>query len=280
MAYEGYQFLKIRVDRGVAFVTIDNPPINLLTLELAAELVRLGGEILADDAVKVTVFDSANPDFFIAHFDVNVLVFLGGERLPPSPELNDLVKATEIFRRMPKVSMAKIEGRARGGGSEFVLGLDMRFGAIGKAILGQPEVGVGIIPGGGGTQRLPRLMGQARALEVVLGGGDFDAETAERYGYINRALPSDELTPFVEDLAYRIASFPAEAITLGKKSVQNVGEMSVAEGLWEETNLFIESIRSEPAQARMKKFMELGGQTREVELDLQDLVKVLGGEEG
>jgi enoyl-CoA hydratase/carnithine racemase len=280
MAYEGYQFLKIRVNRGVAFVTIDNPPINLLTLELAAELVRLGGEILADDAVKVTVFDSANPDFFIAHFDVNVLAFLGGERLPPNPELNDLVKATEIFRRMPKVSMAKIEGRARGGGSEFVLGLDMRFGAIGKAILGQPEVGVGIIPGGGGTQRLPRLMGQARALEVVLGCGDFDAETAERYGYINRAFPPDELTPFVEDLAYRIASFPAEAISLGKKSVQNVGEMSVAEGLWEETNLFIESIRSEPAQARMKKFMELGGQTREVELDLQDLVKVLGGEEG
>ena len=115
MAYEGYQFLKIRVDRGVAFVTIDNPPINLLTLELGAELVRLGGEILADDTVKVTVFDSANPDFFIAHFDVNVLVMLGGQPLPPSPELNDLVKATEIFRRMPKVSIAKIEGRARGG---------------------------------------------------------------------------------------------------------------------------------------------------------------------
>jgi len=276
MAYEGYQFLKIHVDRGVAFVTIDNPPINLLTLELCAELVRLGGEILADDAVKVTVFDSANPEFFIAHFDVNVLVMLGGQPLPPSPELNDLVKATEIFRRMPKVSIAKIEGRARGGGSEFVLGLDMRFGAIGKAILGQPEVGVGIIPGGGGTQRLPRLMGQARALEVVLGCGDFDAETAERYGYINRALPPDDLSAFVEDLAYRIAMFPAEAITLGKKSVQNAAEMSVVEGLWEETNLFIESIRSAPAQARMKKFMELGGQTREVELDVQGLVKALG----
>jgi enoyl-CoA hydratase/carnithine racemase len=261
-------------------VTIDNPPINLLSLELAAELVRLGGEILADDDVKVTVFDSANPDFFIAHFDVNVLVMLGGQPLPPSPELNDLVKATEIFRRMPKVSIAKIAGRTRGGGSEFVLGLDMRFGAIGKALLAQPEVGVGIIPGGGGTQRLPRLMGQARALEVVLGCGDFDAETAERYGYINRALPPEELTPFVEDLAYRIASFPAEAIALGKKSVQNAVEMSVVEGLWEETNLFIESIRSAPAQARMKKFMQLGGQTREVELDLQDLVKVLGDGEG
>jgi enoyl-CoA hydratase/carnithine racemase len=280
MAYDNYQFLKIRVDRGVAFVTIDHPPINLLTLELAAEFVQLAGEILADEEVKVTVFDSANPDFFIAHFDVNVLVMLGGQPLPPTPELNDLVKATEIFRRMPKVSIAKIEGRTRGGGSEFVLGLDMRFGAIGKAVLAQPEVGVGIIPGGGGTQRLPRLMGQARALEVVLGCADFTAEIAERYGYINRALPPDELTPFVEDLAYRIASFPAEAIAFGKKSVQNADEMSIVEGLWEETLLFVQSIQSAPAQARMKRFMELGGQTREVELDMQGLVKVLGEADG
>lgn len=280
MAYEGYQFLKIRVDRGVTFVTIDNPPINLLTLELCAELVRLAGEILADDQVRVTVFDSANPDFFIAHFDVNVLAMLGGQPLPPTPELNDLCKVTEIFRRMPKVSIAKIEGRTRGGGSEFVLGLDMRFGAIGKAVLGQPEVGVGIIPGGGGTQRLPRLLGQARALEVVLGCSDFPAELAERYGYINRALPPDELTPFVEELAYRIATFPAEAIALGKKSVQNAEEMSIAEGLWEETILFTQAIQSAPAQARMKRFIELGGQTREVELDIQGLVKALGESNG
>lgn len=276
MGYEGYQFLKIRVDRGVAFVTIDNPPINLLTLELCSELVRLAGEILADGQVRVTVFDSANPNFFIAHFDVNVLAMLGGQPLPPAPELNDLCKATEIFRRMPKVSIAKIEGRTRGGGSEFVLGLDMRFGAIGKAVLGQPEVGVGIIPGGGGTQRLPRLVGQARALEIVLGCGDFDAETAERYGYINRALPPGELTPFVEELACRIATFPAEAIALGKKSVQNAEEMSTVEGLWEETILFTQSIQSAAAQARMKRFIELGGQTREVELDMQSLVKALG----
>ena len=266
MVYEGYEFLKIRVDRGVAFVTIDNPPINLLTLELCSELVRLAGEILADDQVRVTVFDSANPDFFIAHFDVNVLAMLGGQPLPPTPELNDLCKVTEIFRRMPKVSIAKIEGRTRGGGSEFVLG--------------QLEVGVGIIPGGGGTQRLPRLVGQARALEVVLGCSDFPAELAERYGYINRALPPDELTPFVEELAYRIATFPAEALALGKKSVRNAEEMSMTEGLWEETVLFARSIQSSPAQARMKRFMELGGQTREVELDMQGLVKVLGEADG
>ena len=123
-------------------------------------------------------------------------------------------------------------------------------------------------------------MGQARALEVVLGCSDFPAELAERYGYINRALPPDELTPFVEDLAYRIATFPAEAIALGKKSVQNAEEMSIAEGLWEETILFTQAIQSAPAQARMKRFMELGGQTREVELDIQGLVKALGESNG
>ena len=280
MAYEGYEFLRIRVDGGVAFVTIDHPPINLLTLELSAELLRLAEEIAADEAVKVTVFDSANPDFFIAHFDVNVLVMLGEQPLPPTTELHDLDKATEAFRRMPKVSIAKIEGRARGGGSEFVLGLDMRFGAIGKAILAQPEVGVGIIPGGGGTQRLPRLLGQARALEVVLGCDDFTADIAERYGYINRALPPDELTAFVEGLAYRIAGFPAEAIALAKKSVQNAGEMSIVEGLWEEGVLFAQSLQAASARSRMKRFMELGGQTREVELDLRAMVEALGDSDG
>ncbi len=280
MAYDGYQFLKIRHDRGVAFVTIDNPPINLLTLELSAELVRLAGEILADDAVKVILFDSADRDFFIAHFDVSVLEMLGSQPIPPTIELHDLNKAAEAFRRMPKVSIAKLEGRARGGGSEFVLGLDMRFGAIGKAVLAQPEVGVGIIPGGGGTQRLPRLLGRSRALEVVLGCDDFTAEVAERYGYINRALPADELTPFVEGLAYRIAGFPAEAIALAKKSVQNAEDLPLVEGLWEETVLFSQSLQTPSAQARMKKFLELGGQTREVERDLLHMIKALENSEG
>jgi enoyl-CoA hydratase/carnithine racemase len=275
MAYEGYRFLRIRTDRGVAFVTIDNPPINLLTIELAAELLRVAGEIAADERVKVTVFDSADPDFFIAHFDVGVLAMLGAQPLPPATELHDLDKAAEAFRRMPKVSIAKIEGRARGGGSEFVLGLDMRFGAVGKAVLAQPEVGVGIIPGGGGTQRLPRLIGQARALEVVLGCDDFPAQIAERYGYINRALPPEELTPFVEDLAYRIAGFPAEAIALAKRSVQNAQEMSIVEGLWEESALFARSLQTGPAQRRMKRFMEKGGQTRKVELDLKEMIRAL-----
>jgi enoyl-CoA hydratase/carnithine racemase len=274
MAYDGYNCLKIRFDQGVLFITIDNPPINLLDLPLIQNIDRLGREIEADDDVKVVVFDSANPDFFIAHADVNLILQMPTE-VPPKPTtLGPFHAMVDRFRTMPKVSIAKIEGRARGGGSEFVLSLDMRFGALGRAILGQPEVGVGIIPGGSGTQRLPRLIGRSRALEVVLGCDDFPADLAERYGYINRALPPNEIGLFVEGLAYRIASFPAEAIALAKASV-NSAELPTAEGLIEEAHFFNQSVATDAAQKRMKKFLELGGQTREVELDLTGLVEKL-----
>ena len=171
------------------------------------------------------------------------------------------------FRTMPKVTIAKIEGRARGGGSEFVLSLDMRFGALGRAVLSQPEVAIGIIPGGSGTQRLPRVMGRARALEVVLGCDDLPADLAERYGYINRALPPDEIGPFVERMAYRIATFPAEAIALAKASVDSA-ELPMVEGLLEEAHYFNQSVATDEAQRRMRKFLELEGQTRGAELDL------------
>ena len=274
MAYDGYTCLKTRLNRGVLFATVDNPPINLLDFPLVQEIDRLGREIEADDDVKVVVFDSANPDFFIAHADVNLILQMPTE-VPPKPTtLGPFHAMFDRFRTMPKVSIAKIEGRARGGGSEFVLSLDMRFGALGRAILGQPEVGVGIIPGGSGTQRLPRLMGRSRALEVVLGCDDFPADLAERYGYINRALPPDEIGPHVERLAYRIASFPAQAVAFAKALV-NSAELPTTEGLIEEAHFFNQSVATDTAQKRMKKFLELGGQTREVELDLTGLLERL-----
>jgi enoyl-CoA hydratase/carnithine racemase len=274
MAYDGYRCLKIRLDRGVLFATIDNPPINLLDLALMRELDRFGREIEADDDIRVAVFDSANPEFFIAHADVNLILRLPTE-VPPKPTLlGPFHTMVDRFRTMPKVSIAKIEGRARGGGSEFVLSLDMRFGALGRAILGQPEVALGIIPGGSGTQRLPRLMGRSRALEVVLGCDDFPADLAERYGYINRALPADELGPFVERLAHRIASFPTEAIALAKASV-NSAELPTIEGLLEEANYFNQAVATEAAQGRMRKALELGVQTRDLELDIGNLAELL-----
>jgi len=270
MAYAGYSCLKIRPERGVLFVTIDHPPINLFDLPLMQEIDRLGKEIEVDENVRVVVFDSANPDFFIAHADVGLILQFPSVAPPKADILGFFHAMVDRFRTMAKVSIAKIEGRARGGGSEFVLSLDMRFGALGRAILSQPEVALGIIPGGSGTQRLPRLMGRSRALEVVLGCDDFPADLAERYGYINRALPPDELGPFVEQLAYRIASFPPEAIALAKASVA-CAELPTMEGLLEEAHYFDLAVATEAARKRMRKFLELGGQTAETELDLRPL---------
>jgi enoyl-CoA hydratase/carnithine racemase len=275
MSYEGYNLLKIRVDKGVLFATIDNPPINLLNNDLYGEFGKLANEVSRDDNVKVIVFDSADPDYFICHYDVTFLLQYPDEAPPKPTEIHGGHQLQELYRTMPKISIAKIEGRVRGGGSEFVLSLDMRFGAIGKAILSQLEIPLGIIPGGGGTQRLPRLVGRARAMEIVVGGGDYPAELAERYGYINRALPPEEITPFVEELAYRIASYPAETIAAAKKAVLLALEKPVVEGLLEEQHLFDLTCTSAAAKERMSLFLEIGGQTREGELEVSKWVDEL-----
>ncbi len=151
--------------------------------------------------------ESADPEFFIAHADVKLILALPADSPPPTGP-SPFHQMVDRFRTMPKATIAKLEGICRGGGSELALSMDMRFAALGRAVLGQPEVAVGILPGGSGTQRLPRLVGRARALEIALGAADFPADRAERYGWVNRALPPDELGPFVADLARRIASFP------------------------------------------------------------------------
>jgi len=270
MPYDGYSCLKFRVDRGVAFVTIDHPPINLFDAALMSEINRAGQELEADDDVRVVVFDSANPEFFIAHADVSLIQQLPKEAPPRRSELGFFQAMVDRFRTMPKATIAKLEGRARGGGSELALSMDMRFAALGHSWLSQPEVAVGIIPGGSGTQRLPRLVGRARALEIILGCEDVPAGLAERYGYVNRALPPAELGPFVERLAYRIASFSPEAIRLAKAAV-DAAELPTLEGLLEEAHLFNQSVATPEAQRRMAGFMAAGGQTREAELRMNPL---------
>jgi enoyl-CoA hydratase/carnithine racemase len=271
MAYDDYACLRIRRERGVAFVTIDHPPINLFDLDLIREIDRIGTEVEADETVRVVVFDSANPEFFIAHADVRLIQQLPTVVPPKATSLGIFHAMVDRFRTMPKATIAKIEGRTRGGGSEFVLSLDMRFGALGRAVLAQPEVALGIIPGGSGTQRLPRLAGRGRALEVILGCEDFPADLAERYGYLNRALPPAEIGPFVERLAFRIASFPAEAIALAKAAV-NAAELPTVEGLLEEAHYFNQSLATSAARRRMERFLALGGQTPEAELDITSLI--------
>jgi enoyl-CoA hydratase/carnithine racemase len=169
------------------------------------------------------------------------------------------------------VTIAQIEGRARGGGSELALSLDLRFAAIGRALVSQPEVAIGIIPGGSGTQRLGRLLGRGRALEAVLGCEDFDAELAERYGWVNRALPADEIGPFVDRLARRIAAHPPEAVRLAKQAV-DAALPSPRDGLLVEGHAFQQSLADPALDARFDAALDAGAQTRAGELDLTNLL--------
>ena len=268
--YSEYELLSVEVDRRVAIATIAAPPMNVMTLPLFLELLRFGTQVGDDPAVGVVVLRSADPDFFIAHFDVEAILEFPIEGEAKRNANNAFHQMCERFRTMPKVTIAQIEGRVGGGGCELIQAFDMRFGVLGKTTINQMEVPIGILPGGGGTQRLPRLVGRGRALEIILGGEDLDAETAERWGLLNRALAADEIGTFVEALAHRIASFPAAALELAKQSV-NAAELPLAEGLVEEAYLFQRLLRTQDAQRNMRRFLELGGQTREGELEVADL---------
>ena len=263
MGYEGYRALRVRVADGVAWVAIDHPPINLFDAVLIGEMDRLSRALETDADVRVVVLESADPDFFIAHADVKLILGLR-PAASPATEPSFFQAMVERFRTMPKATIASIAGMCRGGGSELALSMDMRFAALGRAVLGQPEVAVGIVPGGSGTQRLPRLVGRSRALEIALGADDFPADLAERYGYVNRALPPDELRPFVERLARRIASFPPEAVARAKVAVL-AAEVGVRDGLVLEARAFEECLTFPEARRRMEAFLAAGGQTREVE---------------
>ena len=260
MESESYSTLGVTVEACVATVTIDHGEINLMDMAMLADLDRLGRRLESDPAVKVVVLQSANPEFFIAHADINVIGQLPAAPPPREEELGWVHATLDRFRTMPKATIAKIQGRCRGGGSELVLACDMRFAAIGRGVLCQPEVGVGIIPGAGGSVRLPRLLGRGRALEIILGCGDFPAELAERYGYVNRAIPAGEIDFFVQSLARRIASFPAEAIALAKQAVR-FQEAGMEDQLSREELVFLESVHTVAARRRMTAALAAGMQT-------------------
>ncbi|MBV8950866.1 MAG: enoyl-CoA hydratase/isomerase family protein [Actinobacteria bacterium] len=271
---ESYDTLRVERDRGVAFVTIDHPPINLLDTAMTADLARLHGDIAADGATRVVVFRSADPAFFIAHADLAMIRNLPRDADGAATALAGFHGFLERWRTAEQITIAQLDGRARGGGSEFALALDLRFAAIGQAVLGQPEVALGIIPGGGGTQRLARLLGRARALEVITGCHDVDAETAEKYGWVNRALPPAELAAFVEQLAYRIASFPTRAVREAKRAV-DAAAAGFDEGLAAERAAFGACMTDPELDQRFDAALAHGVQTREVELELERVLEVL-----
>ena len=270
MAYDSYTLLHVCQVGALVTAVVDAPPINVITMALFGELAALASELEADPTALVFVLKSADPDFFLAHFDVGILIAMADAPSPPTEDANAYHAMCHRFQRMNKVTIAQIEGRVGGGGAELAMSFDMRFGVVGKTIVNQMEVPIGILPGGTGTQRLPRLVGRARALEIILGGIDLDAETAEKWGWLNRALPAHLIEAHVSSLAQRIASFPAEAVRLAKKSVE-AAALPLDEGCKIEAELFQTLLFSDTARQNMQRFLELGGQTREGELRVADL---------
>lgn len=267
-----FSLLHIRQEAGVLWATIDAPPINVMTVELFKELSVLSEVVAADDAVRAVVLQSANPEFFIAHYDVaNILTRPTDAPIERKTELKGFHQMCERWRTMGKATIVKVAGRVGGGGAELSASCDMRFGVLGQTVVNQMEVPIGILPGGTGTQRLPRLMGRGRAMELVLGGVDLDAATAERWGWLNRAFATvAELDAYVDELARRIASFPPQAVINGKAAVL-AAEGDVLPGLFEEAYLFEQLVPRPDAQAAMQRFLAAGGQTREGELRVGEL---------
>lgn len=273
-----FTLLRVTLDDGVCTATIDAPPINVMTVPLFRDLMVLADTTATDDAVRVVVLRSADPDFFIAHFDVSAILTFPTDGEPErASELNGFHRMCETFRTMPKPTMAAVAGRVGGGGAELAASMDMRFGVLGRTVVNQMEVPLGILPGGTGTQRLPWLVGRGRAMEMVLGGVDVDAATAERWGWLNRAFASvEELDAHVDALARRMASFPTAAVRLAKASVL-AALPDGTEGMLEEAWNFQRTLRDPRATARMRSFLASGGQTREGELRVSELGGALEG---
>jgi enoyl-CoA hydratase/carnithine racemase len=263
-----FESLNIRAEQGVLFVQISSPPINLLDSVLVNDLVSLIERLDKGGQDRVVVFSSADPQYFIPHVDVTKIAEYrqAAARLTGEPSL------ALLFRRLSEtkaITIAQIAGRVRGAGSEFALACDMRFASRERAIFGQPEVALGVIPGGGAVQHLSRLMGRARALEVIASADDYDAGLAERYGWINRALPDEELEPYVTALAHRVARFPQAALLMLKQRVNAITLAS--EGDYRrDSELFGEGFQEGgEARARTAMLIKRGLQTRsETELNL------------
>ena len=234
----------------------DYPPFNMLDATIFEGLQDLIARMEASPALRVVVFESANPEFYLSHFDLtgklgNIMTAVGPSGLPIL--MDTFVRLT----RSPVVTIAKIRGCVRGACSEFVLACDMRFASRENTRLGQPEVGVGVHPGGGGAERLPHLVGRGRALEIILGANDFDGDTAERYGYVNRALPDSELDGFVDALARRIASFDRRSIAAAKNLINQVS-LPVSDRLLDAFNAFQIALTWPETQQRIQTLLKRG----------------------
>jgi enoyl-CoA hydratase/carnithine racemase len=267
---DALQFNTERTRPGQLTLTFDNPPINMFVPSTIAQLTALLTDFETDPSLNVVVFQSANPDFFIAHLDV--------AKAAAQPEVLQLWREFVLrLSRAPIVSIAKIRGRTRGIGNEFALACDMRFASRQNALFGNPEVGVGLVPGGGAMEWLPRLVGRSRALEFVLSADDFDADIAERYGWVNRTLDDGDLDSVVDALARRLASFERETLSAAKAQINRFG-MPTASELQSSNDMIFPMLALPSAQGRRPKLRGIGyGVRSDFELNFGRHLPGLGG---
>lgn len=253
MNYHNFTTLNVKTENAIAWVTFDYPPVNIQGLPMLADLDMLSQKLEADREVKVVVFQSANPDIFVAHADTEFLAVMSRKAVSRGEvKLLDLQRVLERISKLPQATIAKIEGFARGGGHEFALACDMRFAARGKAIFMQMEVAMGILPCGGGASRMARQTGLGRALEIILSAKDFDADQAEAFGTVNKALDPEEIGAYVDALARRIALWTPESIDACKQAVYASIDKPIEEALKEEAYRLYQATSQTPALKRFK----------------------------
>lgn len=251
MQYQGFTTFNVQQSDGVLTVTFDFPPVNVQGQAMLADLNSLAMRLERDRETKVVVFQSAHPEIWVCHYDTELLKDMSTEAVSRDEvELLDLQAVCERISKVPQATIAKLEGFARGGGHELALALDMRFAARGKFKFMQMEVGMGILPCGGGASRMARQVGLGRALEIILSARDFDADEAEALGTINKALEPDEIGPYVDELARRIAKFPAASITACKRAVYESIDLPIDEALRAEAYWLYQATSRTPAIKR------------------------------
>ncbi len=256
-----YKTLKTKRDGAVLTVTFDFPPVNVQGQEMLADLNGLAMRLERDRDTKVMIFQSAHPEIWVCHYDTHLLKEMTTEPVSrEEAELLDLQRVLERISKLPQATIAKIEGFARGGGHELALACDMRFAARGKAKFMQMEVGMGILPCGGGSSRMARQVGLGRALEIILSARDFDADEAEAYGAINKALDADKIGEYVDTLAKRIAQFPADSINACKQAVYESIDRPIVEALKAEAYWLFQATSKTPAVKRFAAADESGFQ--------------------
>jgi enoyl-CoA hydratase/carnithine racemase len=272
-----YTTLHVTLDAGIARIVLDNPPVNVLGGTLIRELHDLLARVRDERSVRVLVFSSANPEFFLAHVDIHILDEMEElkEIADRDPHLNLFQGVGELLRHQPQVSIVELAGTARAGGAEFVAAADMAFAARETARLGQTETLMGIVPGGGGTQYLRERVGRNRALELLLTADAVDADTASAYGWINRAVPAAGLEAFVDDVARKIAALPPEVVAAVKRVVPPA---DLTEGLRAEDAAWAELVSGDLPVRLMTGALERGAQTPGGERSLESLMRAVAAD--